>query len=311
MDTSPAQPLISVILPTYNRAYCILPAIESVLRQTHGNLELIIVDDCSTDDTIGLLDSIDDPRLRVIRHDRNRGAAAARNTGIAAARGDLIAFQDSDDEWCVSMLERQLRRRAELGPDYEVSYCAKVVHGRDDQGNFGARYAAYVPSADRKRVEGDVLDEVFQNAIASTQTIVVTKRLLDAVGGFDETLKVGVDWELTVRLARHTKFAFIEAPLVMTRLMDDSITHRRLDSVHTVQVVMNKHRDLLERDERLRAAKEFQIARVYQRGGQYRQALPHLRSALSRNPGNVRAWAALMISIARSLLGTAKHKPLT
>lgn len=301
MANQSEPPLVSVILPTYNRAYCISPAIESVLRQTHTNLELIIVDDCSTDNTTQILGEIDDPRLRVIRHEHNRGAAAARNTGIAAARGELIAFQDSDDEWCISMLARQLARRADLGPGYEVSYCAKVVHGRDDHGNFGPRYAAYVPPADRKVVEGDVLDEVFQNAIASTQTIVVTKRLLDAVGGFDESLKVGIDWELTVRLARQSKFAFIEDPLVMTRLMDDSITHRRLDSVHTIQTVMNKHRDLLDRGGKVRAAKEFQIARVYQRGGQFRQAVPHLMRAIAAQPANPRAWLALGISILRSV----------
>lgn len=299
MASKSELPLVSVILPTYNRAYCILPAIESVLRQTHTNLELIIVDDCSTDNTADLLATITDPRLRVVRHERNRGAAAARNSGIAAAQGDLIAFQDSDDEWCITMLERQLARRAEMGPGYEVSYCAKVVHGRDDHGNFGPRYAAYVPPANRKTVEGDVLEEVFQNAIASTQTIVVTRRLIEAVGGFDETLRVGVDWELTVRLARQTKFAFIEDPLVMTRLMDDSITHRRLDSVHTIQVVMNKHRDLLESSSRIRAAKEFQIARVYQRGGQYRKAMPHLLRAIARQPTNLRAWMALGITTAR------------
>lgn len=305
MATKSGNPLISVILPTYNRAYCIMPAIESVLRQTHDHLELIIVDDCSSDNTAEVLEGIIDPRVRVIRHAVNKGAAAARNTGVAAARGDLIAFQDSDDEWCISMLARQVLRRTEMGPDYAVSYCAKVVHGRDDHGNFGARYAAYVPPASRKVVEGDVLDEVFQNAIASTQTIVVSKQLLDAVGGFDESLKVGVDWELTVRLARHTKFAFIEDPLVMTRLMDDSITHRRLDSVHTIQVVMEKHRDLLGRSDKLHAAKEFQIARVYQRGGQYRKALPHLRVAIGKNPADPRAWAALGISALRSIFQAA------
>lgn len=301
MATRSEESLVSVILPTYNRAYCMVPAIESVLRQTHEQLELIIVDDCSTDNTTEVLGAIADPRVRVIRHAQNRGAAAARNTGLAAARGSLIAFQDSDDEWCISMLQRHLQRRAEVGPDYAVSYCAKVVHGRDDHGNFGPRYCAYVPPADRKVVEGDVLDEVFQNAIASTQTIVVSKLLLEQVGGFDETLRVGVDWELTVRLARHSKFAFIQDPLVMTRLMDDSITHRRLDSVHTIQVVMDKHRDLLGRSTRIHAAKEFQIARVYQRGGHYRKALPHLLRAIARNPTDLRSWAALGITTARSV----------
>lgn len=105
MATRSDLPLVSVILPTYNRAYCIAPAIASVLRQTHSNLELIIVDDCSTDNTAEIVNAMDDDRVRLIRHERNRGAAAARNTGIAAARAALIAFQDSDDEWCITMLD--------------------------------------------------------------------------------------------------------------------------------------------------------------------------------------------------------------
>ena len=95
MANQSEPPLVSVILPTYNRAYCISPAIESVLRQTHTNLELIIVDDCSTDNTADLLATITDPRLRVVRHERNRGAAAARNSGIAAAQGDLIVLPET------------------------------------------------------------------------------------------------------------------------------------------------------------------------------------------------------------------------
>lgn len=300
MLTGPNLPSISVILPTFNRAYCITPAIESVLRQTYSDLELIVVDDCSSDETQALLAAISDPRLRVIRHDQNRGAAGARNTGIGAARAQLIAFQDSDDEWCITMLERHLKRRAELGPDFEVTYCAKVVHGRDNHGNFGPRFAAYVPSPKRKLVEGDILAEILEHAIASTQTLVVTKRLLDLAGGFDETLKVGEDWELTIRLARHTKFGFIADPLVVTRLMGDSITHRRLDGAHTLRVIMEKHHDLIVGDRRLRAAQEFQIGRIYQRAGLYRAAIPRLFTAVRLKPDHFINWAALMLSLVRA-----------
>ncbi len=307
MVADPERPAVSVVLPSYNRAYCVSRAIESVLRQTYADLELIVVDDCSTDSTQDLLKSIADPRLRIIRHEKNRGVAGARNTGIAAARAPLVAFQDSDDEWCVTMLEKQMARRAEMGPDHQVSYCAKIIHGRDNHGNFGSRYAAYMPSPDRQVVEGDVLSEILRNAIVSTQTLVTTKALLDEVGGFDETLRVGEDWELTIRLARRTKFAFIEEPLVMTYLMGDSITHRRLSGAHTAQVVMEKHRDLMDADPALRGAKLFQIARIYQRGGQYRTALPHLIGAVKARPGHAASWAALALSLVRAPL-SAKHE---
>ena len=99
--------LISVVLPTYNRARCLSRSINSVLNQTFSNLELIIVDDGSTDNTRELVESFSDPRIRYI-YQENAGACAARNHGINEALGTYIAFQDSDDEWRKDKLEIQL-----------------------------------------------------------------------------------------------------------------------------------------------------------------------------------------------------------
>ena len=89
---------MSVVIPAYNRAATIGLAVGSVLRQTVGDLEVIVVDDASSDNTVAALEAIGDARLHIIRHATNAGGAAARNTGIRAATGDWVAFQDSDDE---------------------------------------------------------------------------------------------------------------------------------------------------------------------------------------------------------------------
>src|SRR5262249_42733298 len=102
------QPQVSVVIPTYNRAESILRALDSVLAQTYEDFELIIVDDGSHDDTAILIRDVGDHRIRVIIHDTNKGAAAARNTAIRAASGHYIAFLDSDDFWAPEKLERQL-----------------------------------------------------------------------------------------------------------------------------------------------------------------------------------------------------------
>src|SRR5258707_14809733 len=99
---------VSVVLPTFNRGGTLLRSVRSVLNQSHRDLELIIVDDGSTDETHDIVDVISDSRLRYIKFDRNCGQSVARNTGIAASRADLIAFQDSDDVWLPRKLERQL-----------------------------------------------------------------------------------------------------------------------------------------------------------------------------------------------------------
>jgi len=100
-------PKVSVVVPAYNRERLILHALNSVLAQTFADFEILAVDDGSTDGTIQAIQSCTDPRIRCLRHEKNRGAAAARNTGIQAARGEYVAFLDSDDEWLPHKLERQ------------------------------------------------------------------------------------------------------------------------------------------------------------------------------------------------------------
>jgi PGF-CTERM protein len=92
-------PRVSVILTTYNRTNLLPRAIDGVLRQAYRDWELLIVDDASEEDTAAVVDGYDDERIRLLAHDRNRGAAAARNTGIEHARGEYVAMLDDDDEW--------------------------------------------------------------------------------------------------------------------------------------------------------------------------------------------------------------------
>lgn len=105
IEKSEKIPTVSVVIPTYNRAHLVGRAIQSVLNQTYQDFEIIVVDDGSTDNTEEVVKSFNDPRIRYIRHDQNRGGSAARNTGIKMARGEYIAFQDSDDEWLPEKLE--------------------------------------------------------------------------------------------------------------------------------------------------------------------------------------------------------------
>src|SRR4030043_1337098 len=103
-----AAPTVSVIIPTYNRAHLVGRSIRSVLNQTYQDLEVIVVDDGSKDNTAEIVRGITDPRIVFLKHEKNRGVSAARNTGLKAARGKYIAFQDSDDEWLPQKLEKQL-----------------------------------------------------------------------------------------------------------------------------------------------------------------------------------------------------------
>src|SRR5262245_53435868 len=127
MKNNEKAPQVSVVVPHYNDVSTLGAALDSALHQSVGDIEVILVDDCSSEDTSLVVGRFDDPRLRVIRHDFNRGPAAARNTGIAAARGEFIAFLDADDIWYPSKLEHQL---AALGHDAaanSASCCAYLL----------------------------------------------------------------------------------------------------------------------------------------------------------------------------------------
>ena len=116
------MPLVSVVIPTYNRSTWVIGAIESIRRQTFDNLEIIVVDDGATDDTAGRVtaQSAEDPRVSYL-YQANRGVSAARNAGLARARGEFIAFLDSDDLWLPQKLARQLDLLEK--PDVDVVYC--------------------------------------------------------------------------------------------------------------------------------------------------------------------------------------------
>ena len=116
-------PLVSVIIPTRNRVEMLCRAVNSVLSQTFDNLECIVVDDESHDNTEKVINSFEDDRLKYFRHEKNKGASAARNTGIRQSKGGLIAFLDDDDEWIATKLEKQVPLLKGLPERFGMVYC--------------------------------------------------------------------------------------------------------------------------------------------------------------------------------------------
>src|SRR5262249_54477519 len=126
----PPADVLTVIVPTYNRERTVPAALASVLRQTFASLRVLVVDDGSSDGTAAVVEAARDPRIRLIRHESNRGAAAARNTGIRAARTRYVAFLDSDDLWAAEKLARQL---AFLAADPSAVGCATAHYLHRDR----------------------------------------------------------------------------------------------------------------------------------------------------------------------------------
>jgi glycosyltransferase involved in cell wall biosynthesis len=182
-----------VVIPTHNRGAIVERGLRSVLAQSVAALEVIVVDDASTDDTAGRLRPYAGPRVRVLRVAERGGGSRARNLGIDAARGDWVAFLDSDDEWRPTKLERQLARlSAPDGPGLSVVYCRRIMHD-----HLGGRE---IPVLSPLR-EGDVFRDLVTGWEVSTSQVMVARSALAEVGGFDPALPGSQDYDLWLRLA--------------------------------------------------------------------------------------------------------------
>lgn len=204
-------PLVSVIIPTYNRATFIPDAIESVLGQTYKHLELIIVDDGSTDETQAVLSHYGD-KVRVLRQ-QNAGPAIARNRGIAVARGDIIAFLDSDDQWLPSKLERQVESLRLAGPEVTCSLCNCTVHYANGTKTSTFAIADTIPECETG-IWLNPAEVLLNRFVMFNQAVAIRREVLERVGYFDETLKFGEDYDLPFRLAMEGPWTILRDELV-------------------------------------------------------------------------------------------------
>lgn len=205
MDKSTKKPLVSVIIPTYNRDWIVKEAIESVLAQDFSDYELIVVDDGSDDRTPEILAAYEDP-ITVIRQS-NRGVSAARNRGIAAATGRLIAFLDSDDLWLPQKLSAQVNFFAE-NPN------AVICQTEEQWVRNGVRVN---PKKRHLKFSGMIFERSLALCLVSPSAVMITKALFDAVGVFDEDLPACEDYDLWLRISCRYPVDLIETPLIIKR----------------------------------------------------------------------------------------------
>lgn len=199
------KPGVSVIIPTYNRAWVLNEAIDSVLAQDFRDFELIVVDDGSTDNTGQILDSYHQD-LMVIRQP-NRGVSAARNRGIAAASGGLIAFLDSDDLWLPRKLSSQI--------DFFNSNPDAVINQTEE---IWIRDGVRVnPKARHRKLSGMIFEPSLALCLVSPSAVMMKRSLFDEVGLFDEDLPACEDYDLWLRISWRYPVHLIETPLIIKR----------------------------------------------------------------------------------------------
>ncbi|XSG82645.1 MAG: glycosyltransferase family 2 protein [Methyloligella sp. ZOD6] len=194
---------VSAIIPVHNRAHCIRRAVESVRRQTAPVAEIVIVDDASSDDLSAALEPYGGD-IRLVRHEKNQGAAAARNTGIREARGDYLAFLDSDDIWHSTKIAQQMAFMGDLGL---AASCTnfRLVPPQSEKGDIAWR------PYDRTLTLNDA---VWGCYVSPGSTLICRKALLEELSGYDVTFPRYEDWDLLVRMVRLAgKIGFLQEAL--------------------------------------------------------------------------------------------------
>lgn len=229
------MPLVSALIPTYDRAEFLPGAVESVLGQTHDEMEVVVCDDGSTDGTSEVLAAFAaDDRVRVVRHEQNRGVAAAFNSAAAAASGEFYCILGDDDRWHPEKVERQLARFADAPDDCGLVYTGGVL------ASDRRVTREYTPSQ-----RGDVYPDILRRFdLHPHSSHMLRREAFESVDGFDESMPRGVDWEFTVRLAREWTVEYVDDCLTRRTFHEGSLSESPDQSlVH--RLVWERHGDAI------------------------------------------------------------------
>lgn len=283
--------LVSVIIPTYNGRRWIGRAIDSVLVQSYRIIEIIVVDDCSTDDTIDFI-STQYPDVRVHRQNSNKGPSAARNAGIRIARGEFIAFLDSDDIWLPNKLEIQLN----------------AVNKSDNWGicstqrfKFRANQAVIYPKVKTENKKIIIVDhlQLLKHNYVFTSSVIVNRSALIESNGFDETLKRAEDWDLWLRISKKWKILIVDAPLIGYQRTPGSLSANRLETQYNILRILEKWSNQYPvHVERLsRQAKSSLVRKLLRQGYRDEAAKVFFGDGLARQNwiGHARFWIMSVI----------------
>jgi len=231
--------VISVVIPTHNRVELLEKAVKSVLNQTYSDLEIIIVDDASTDDTESRIKRFGSDKITYFRVDESKGGNHARNIGIEKSTGEYIAFLDDDDEWMPTKLQEQMlifKRDESIGLVYtgaEVIYTA-------NNGKYNI-----IPTK-KGELSKDILT---YNYIGTTSSVMVRKDIINLAGRFDLEMPALQDYDLWIRICQITKIGFVKKPLIKYYIHTNTnqITNNILKNQQAIELIDKKYDNLISK----------------------------------------------------------------
>lgn len=239
-DKLQAVPKVSAIITTHNRKSLVEKAIDSVLRQTYSNIELLVVDDASDDGTKEILSNRtkrDGFEYIYITKEESKGGNHARNVGINHSKGEYIAFLDDDDEWMPEKIEKQVAFFVSNSDYGAVSCLTKIECDLKD----------IIKEPLSHRIEGDIHQDIFKQIYCLTSSLMIRRDILDKCGLFDENIGFWQEYELSIRFAQITKAGIVPEYLMLYRIINNSNnqTSKLYEWREAVEYISDKHKDLI------------------------------------------------------------------
>lgn len=323
--------MISVIIPTFNKASLLMEAIESVLSQTFQDFEIIIIDDGSTDGTGEIVEKIGDPRI-VYHFQNNEGVNRARNKGIEISKGDHLAFLDHDDIWLPFKLELQMAcldkhpevdfvfsnfnalfdETKKIIPSYiKKQYSVFSQNKLDFQQIFSFREDIRTISKRFAHIEGsffwgNMLPTILLGNYALNPSRLIRKRAMEKIGGFSEKFPITDDYEAIIRMSKNGMGGYIDIPTLDYRIRKNSLSHSSENSIRkwkeSIEIVESALRDNEEiykkhkvRYDKNLASFHFEIATLYDIDKKRNEAIEHWNTSIKFNPLNIKAYSGLLL----------------
>jgi len=289
---------LTVVIPCYRGEHLVGDAIRSVLAQAGDGVEIIVVDDGSPDRSAEVVTAIGDARVRLVRHEKNRGIAAARNTGLAQARTEFVAFLDQDDLWLPGFVDAALGALCKAGAEKCVlAFCDEIARNAR-----GGERRVRVPLPAQRVLDAprSLLGALLRERFVVLGASVIRRAVLVEIGGFDERIRGGSDdFDVVVRLAERGGFVHIDGAHFVRRLHGQNYTNAELmidESMAVIDRLLVRHPDL-QADGRMGKAR-----RLYRRAsdamvqGRTARARADYVASLRLYTWQPRAWLGLALS---------------
>lgn len=272
-----------------------MKAVASVLDQSFGDFELLVIDDCSPDDTRQKIEGIGDSRVIYYRNPENKGVSGSRNFGIGKSRGEYIAFLDDDDEWLAGKLERQVYILDNGPPDTGLVYTGTLSVDLAT----GSLIETTVP-----RHRGKVLDALVFSNFIPTSSVLARKECFATVGLFDESLSYGEDFDLWIRISSRYLIDYIEEPLLIHKDHPRTTTANNSLVAVNVRRILEKHSALFSSNKKGLSNYLLKIGTALCHNGELGEGRKAILSAIKAYPGDPR----LYYNLGLTFLGPGVYK---